>query len=98
MSVLFSLGSITLGLVAILLPIVGIVIKKKTVWLSISSLSICTVSIIIQLFHVAADALYGDAESIYDTINARCIVSLQLFIFVVVLNVIYQVIKRKGRG
>ena len=87
-----------MGVLAILLPIIGITIKKRSIWVSLSSLSICTVSIIIQLLHVAADALYGDAESIYDTINVRCMVSLLLFLFVFVMNVIYQCVKRDARS
>jgi len=98
MFVLFSLGSIILGVVAMLLPIIGIVRKKKTVWLTLSSLSVCTVSIIIQLLHLAADAFYKDSSSIYDTINVRCVVSLQLFVIVVILNVIYQSVNGKRRG
>lgn len=98
MSVLFSLGSIILGIVAMLLPIIGIVRKKKTVWLTLSSLSVCTVSILIQLLHLAADAFYGDSASIYDTINVRCVVSLQLFVIVVILNVICQIVSGKRRG
>lgn len=94
MAVYFSLGSITFGVLAILLPIIGITIKKRSIWISLSSLSICTVSIIIQLFHIAADALYGDAESIYDTINVRCMASLLLLVLVFAMNVIYQCVKR----
>lgn len=94
MAVYFSLGSITAGALAIFLPMIGILMKKRSVWISLSSLSICAVSIIIQLFHVAADAFYGDAESIYDTIHVRCMVSLLLLALVVAMNVIYQCIKR----
>lgn len=94
MAVYFSLGSITFGVLAILLPIIGIMIQKRSVWISLSSLSICAVAIIIQLFHIAADALYGDAESIYDTINVRCMVSLLLLALVFALNVLYQCVKR----
>jgi uncharacterized membrane protein len=90
---LLSLGSLVLGLIAWILPIVNLTRGKKQenkswVALSIMSLSACGISLCLQIFYTYHKVIVEDWGALLDTMYAVVFVSLVLLIVTIVLNAI----------
>ncbi|WP_343379293.1 hypothetical protein [Candidatus Bathycorpusculum sp.] len=96
-----NLGSLLLGLVAWLLPLINLVIGNKAKnknWavLSVASVSACAVSLCMQLFEQGSMVQAKDWSALMDTANAVVNVSLVLLVVTITLNVITLVVYRKN--
>lgn len=92
-----SFGSIVFGIVGILLPVVGLIMKRSSSWFSVCSLGACTISIILQLFELAVAAVHEDASNFLDTTTTRLLAGTVLFLVVLTLNVVYVVMRNRRR-
>ncbi|MHC1748204.1 MAG: hypothetical protein AB9856_07430 [Cellulosilyticaceae bacterium] len=91
MSAVFNLGSLILGLISWLAPIVGIGLTNKDnvrLRLSVISFSACAVSLVLQIFEIKNRVFLNDFGAIMDTINAVCSESVILVIITIILNLI----------
>jgi cytochrome c oxidase subunit 4 len=101
--VLLNLGSLLLGLVAWLLPLINLAVTNKaknTNWLvlSIASVSACAVSLCMQLFYNAHLVRLKDWGALTDIADAVANVSLVLLVVTIVLNAIAVIVYRKHRS
>jgi len=97
---LLNLGSLLLGLIAWLLPIINLVVRnniKSNRWVvfSIASVSACAISLCMQLFYSAYLVRIADWSALRDTANYVAYVSLLLLAVTIALNAIIVVVYRK---
>ncbi len=90
---LLNVGSLGLGLVAWILPIVSLIKRKNSnnkYWalLSIVSLSACATSLLFQIIYNKHLVTIEDWSALMDTINAVVYVSTFLLLTTIILNVI----------
>ena len=88
-----NLGSLLLGLIAWILPIVNLVNhnrseQKKWYILSLSSLCACIVSLLMQIFYTNYLIRIEDWSALMDTNNAVVLASTVLFLVALILNII----------
>jgi len=100
MYVLLNLGSLLLGLVAWLLPLISLAINNKAKnkrWatLSIASVSACATSVCMQLFYNDYLVKINDWSALMDTSYAVACVSLLLVVVTITLNAITVLVYRK---
>lgn len=90
---LLNLGSLVLGLIAWILPVVNLMRYKKcghNNWfvLSIISISACAISLCFQIFYNYHLVKIEDWSALMDTMGAVAIAAAVLLIFTIILNVI----------
>ncbi|WP_029191033.1 hypothetical protein [Ornithinibacillus scapharcae] len=97
---LLNLGSLVLGLIAWILPVIcllqsSIYTDKKMAAFRVVSLSACTLSLFMQLYYNHHLVLIEDWSALMDTSGAVVIVSAILLIVTVILNIITLFYPRK---
>lgn len=95
-----NLGSLVLGLIAWVLPV--LIFKrgrkqenKKWVILSFTSISACAISICFQIFYTYHLVKTEDWSALMDTIGAVAFASAVLIIFTIVLNALAFTLNRE---
>ncbi len=96
---LFNLGSLLLGLIAWILPVVNIMRYKKDnhrnwVALSVMSISACAISLYFQIFYSYHLVKIEDWSALMDTMGAVAFVSAVLLIITIILNAITLIVYR----
>lgn len=94
-----NVGSLVLGLIAWLLPVVnlvGYIIGKQRNWaiLSILSISACAISLCFQIFYNNHLVKIEDWSALMDTTGAVAILSAVLLVVTIILNAITLVVYR----
>ncbi|WP_244969313.1 hypothetical protein [Tissierella praeacuta] len=95
--VLLNVGSLVLGLIAWILPIINLVKSEKNnhdnwATLSVISISSCAISLCFQIFYNNHLVKIADWSALMDTIGAVSFVSAVLLTVTIILNVITLVI------
>ncbi|MCA1054230.1 hypothetical protein LCM10_04460 [Rossellomorea aquimaris] len=90
---LLNVGSLILGVVAWLLPVVSLVENKKRtnrslMTYSIISLTACGISLFFQIFYTYYKVSVGDWSALLDTMHFTAAVSAILLIVTVILNLV----------
>jgi cytochrome c oxidase subunit 4 len=93
MSGLLNLGSLVLGLIAWILPVVSIMRHDKIdhrSWavLSVASISACAISLCMQIFYSDHLVRIADWSALMDTSSAVAMVSTLLLVVTIVLNAV----------
>lgn len=96
---LLNIGSLLLGLIAWILPIVNLTRDKKQenknwVILSTISISACSISLCFQIFYTYHKVTVEDWGALLDTMYTITFVSTALIIVTIVLNVITLIVYR----
>lgn len=93
---LLNVGSIVLGLIALILPVVELMRFNKTDQknLSVISLSACSISLFFQIFYNYHLVKIGDWSALMDTMGAVTFVAAVLLIVTIALNVIALIASR----
>ncbi|KKO53455.1 hypothetical protein [Paenibacillus sp. DMB20] len=96
---LLNLGSLVLGLIAWILPVVNLVRYEKhehRSWgiLSIMSISACAISLCLQIFYNYHLVKIEDWAALLDTTGAVAFVAAVLLIVTIILNAITLIIYR----
>lgn len=94
-----NIGSLVLGLIAWLLPVVNLVryiLGKQRNWaiLSILSISACAISLCFQIFYNNHLVKIEDWSALMDTTRAVAILSAVLLVVTIILNAITLVVYR----
>ena len=97
-----NLGSLLFGLIAWFLPIISLARRNKAKnqnWIiySMLSISVCAISLYMQILYQNHLANIGDWSAISDTTSGLVFVSLLLLATTLVLNIIALVINMKKR-
>jgi len=95
-----NLGSLALGLVSWVLPIVGFVKRKSKNWwfFPVASLSACAIALCLQIFYTNHLVRIEDWTALMDTHNAVARVSAILLVTTLVLNAALLALgKAKGK-
>ncbi|WFA09061.1 hypothetical protein [Tissierella sp. Yu-01] len=93
------LGSLVLGLISWILPIVNLRSNNKNwIILSIVSISACSISLLFQIFYTHYLVKINDWSSLMDTIGAVFFAATVLFTVTIILNVITLFIYIKRRS
>ncbi len=95
MSLMFSLSSIALGIIGLLIPIVALKGVRFPLHFTLYSFIACTSAIVLQLYEIRYRVEIGDLVAVMDTINAICSVSVVLLIITCVVNIV-ALLKIKG--
>ncbi|PZX03999.1 cytochrome c oxidase subunit 4 [Psychrobacillus insolitus] len=100
---LLNLGSLVLGLIAWMLPIVTYIRYKKHdrgnwVVLSIMSISACAISLCFQIFYTYHKVTVEDWVALMDTMYAVAFASAILLIVTIILNVITLIMYRDRKA
>lgn len=90
---MLNVGSLVLGLIAWILPVVNLMRYKKRAhrnWavLSIMSISACAISLCFQIFYNYHLVKIADWTALMDTMDAVAFVAAVLLIVTIILNVI----------
>ncbi len=91
MSAFLNLGSLVLGLISWIIPIVAIsqYQKRKNVFsFSIISFSACALSLVLQIFEIKHRVHVEDWSALMDTIDVLSWVVVVLVVITIVLNVV----------
>ena len=93
MSGLLNLGSLVLGLIAWIIPIVNLMRDKQQknqnwVALSVISISACSISLCFQIFYAYHKVTVEDWSALMDTMYAVVFASAILVIITIILNAI----------
>ena len=96
---LLNLGSLLLGLLAWILPVVNLMRRKKQdyrnwVVLSIMSISACAISLCFQIFYNYHLVKVEDWSALMDTAGAVSFVAAVLLIVTIILNAITLIVYR----
>jgi len=88
-----SLGSILFGLIALMIPIIGIVSNQKlrikeTRIFTFLSLSACGISLFLQIFSAEIMVRFEDFSGLIDTIDVVVVISGALLLLTIILNLI----------
>ncbi len=97
---LLNVGSLVIGLIAWLLPIVGLMQSKKNdyiIWglLSSLSLSACAIALIFQLYYQYHLVNIEDWSALMDTTGAVIFAATVLLVVTVLLNILTLIVFRK---
>lgn len=102
---MLNLGSLLLGLLAWVLPVINLVRRDKTknkswVALSVASISACAISLYLQILYQNHLVKIEDWSALMDTSNAVALVSAILLSVTVILNIIVLTadIRRRNHG
>ncbi|ANC77637.1 hypothetical protein ABE65_012855 [Fictibacillus phosphorivorans] len=93
---LLNVGSLVLGLIALVLPVVNIFLKKNKSWMmfSIISISACAVSLSFQIFYTYHKVTIEDWSALNDTMYTTAYASAALLLITIILNVMTLVVYR----
>lgn len=96
---LLNLGSLVLGLIAWILPVVSLMRREKhdhRNWasLSIVSISACAISLCLQIFYSYHLVKIADWSALMDITGAVAFVSATLLIVTIILNAITLIVYR----
>ena len=96
---MLNLGSLVLGLIAWILPVVNLKRYKKRdnknwIVLSVMSLGACAISLCFQILNIHYLVTIADWSALMDTIGAVAFVAAFLLIVTIILNVITLLIYR----
>lgn len=99
MTVLLNLGSLVLGILAWVLPIINLMRSRKHVhrnWvaLSIMSISASATSLYLQIIEINHRVKLADWSALMDTMGALAFVSAILLIVTIILNVMTLIVYR----
>ncbi|KQL19717.1 hypothetical protein ACFFHH_24155 [Cytobacillus solani] len=99
MSGMLNFGSLMLGLIAWILPIVNLTRYKKhdsrnRFVLSILSISACAISLCFQIFYIYHLVKIEDWSALMDTSSAVVLAAAILLIVTIILNVITLIVNR----
>lgn len=87
-----DIASILLGLIAWILPLYHLVSSKKSdssfFQNTFLSFSACSISLVLQFFHVATTVKNGDWSALMDTSNALALVAAIFVLVTIILNLI----------
>jgi len=90
-----NLGSLVLGLIAWILPVVNLTrYAKNWVVLSIISISACAISLFLQIFNIYNRVKIEDWSALMDTMGAKVFITAFLLIVTIILNVITLIVYR----
>lgn len=97
-----NIGSLLLGLIAWILPVIYLIGNKKhehNNWgiLSVSSISACAISISFQIFYNYHLVKVEDWTALMDTTRAVVIATAVLLIFTLLLNGLTFIVYRKNK-
>jgi hypothetical protein len=95
-----NIGSLVLGLIAWILPIINLMknnkqVHKNWVVLSLMSISACAISICFQIFYQNHLVKIEDWSAIMDTMGSVAFVSTVLLVVTILLNVITIIVYRE---
>jgi|LSQX01.1.fsa_nt_gb cytochrome c oxidase subunit 4 len=96
------LGSLILGLVSWILPVLSITKDNKN-WAtySIISMSSCSIALVFQIFYSNLMVNIGDIAALMDTSGTSALLSVILLVITLILNIlslIYNTIKERNPG
>ena len=99
---LLNLGSLLLGLVAWILPIINLAKYKKIenknwIVLSLASIGACTISLWMQILYTNHLVNISDWSALMDTFHAVVLASSVLLAITVILNIVTLVVYLKNR-
>jgi cytochrome c oxidase subunit 4 len=95
-----NIGSLMLGLIAWILPVVNLLRdkkleKKKWIRLSLISVSTCAISVCFQIFYIYYLVKIEDLSALMDTIGAMAFASAVLIIVTIILNAFTIILYRE---
>lgn len=98
---LLNLGSLILGLIAWIVPVISLMrIKKENnqnyLALSAISLSSCAISLTLQISSISQMVKVQDWTAILDTIDSTVFVSMILVAVTIILNIVHLFMYRRG--
>lgn len=94
---LLNVGSLVLGLIAWILPVVGLIwISKHWVALSIISLSACAISLIFQIYYNYHLVQIEDWSALMDTMRGVVVAATVLLIGTLLVNLISLIVYRRN--
>lgn len=96
------LGSLILGLVSWILPVLSITKYNKN-WAiySIISMSLCSIALVFQILYSNHIVQIGDIAALMDTSGTSAVLSIILLVITLILNLlslIYNTIKERNSG
>ncbi len=99
MIILLNLGSLVLGLLAWILPIINLIRYRKHdhknwIALSIMSISAGAISLCFQIFEINYRVKLADWSALMDTMSALVFASAVFLIITIILNVITLIVYR----
>lgn len=95
MSMVFSVGSIILGLIAIAIPFFAIRGVKFPLHSSLYSFTACTLSLLLQFYEIKNRVELNDFSAIMDTINTLCMVATVFIIVVIIINAVAMILHNR---
>lgn len=91
-----NLGSIIIGLVAWIVPVIGINLKKsKPHLLSVISFSFCAIALLLQLVEIRHRVMVGDWSALMDTVPAIVGAAAVLVLVTIFINILILVRAKK---
>nr|WP_231607252.1 hypothetical protein [Fictibacillus sp. 18YEL24] len=93
---LLNVGSLVLGLIAWILPVVNLLRKNSNSWMTLSMISICAcaISLCFQIFYTYHKVTIEDWSALLDTMYTTAFASAVLLLITIVLNVMTLVVNR----
>lgn len=96
------LGSLILGLVSWILPVLSITkYNKNRAIYSIISMSLCSIALVFQILYSNHIVQIGDIAALMDTSGTSAVLSIILLVITLILNLlslIYNTIKERNSG
>ncbi len=93
-----NIGSVIIGLLAWIIPCVGINLKKaKPHLLSVVSFSCCGIALLLQMIEIRHRTMTGDFSALMDTVPAIVGAAGVLLAVTIVINVIILVGRKKSK-
>lgn len=98
---LLNLGSLILGLIAWIVPVISLMRIKKGnnqnyLALSAISFSSCAISLTLQISSISQMVKIQDSTAILDTIDSTVFVSMILVAVTIILNIVHLFMYRRG--
>jgi len=99
MTILFNLGSLFLGICALLLAgwAVFVRTRQSSLPLTAGSFCLCALSLLLQISEIGHRVRIGDLSAVMDTMEAVLFAGAALFILTLILNAA-TVIRQRKRG
>ncbi|WP_416728803.1 hypothetical protein [Fictibacillus sp. JL2B1089] len=93
---LLNVGSLVLGLIAWILPVVNLLRKNRNSWMTLSMISICAcaISLCFQIFYTYYKVTIEDWSALMDTMYTTAFASAALLLVTITLNVMTLVVYR----
>lgn len=97
---LLNLGSLILGLIAWIIPIISLIRIKKAnnenyIALSAISLSSCAISLSLQIINISQMKKMEDWAALMDTTDALAVLSIVLITGTIILNIVHLFMYRR---